>query len=184
MFKARLISTWAPHGLKRQFSNRFKLLRHFPPFAQGVRGSRTNCNDPHIPNLWQKFAYTKCSVSSSSTNVRMADCALCSFFSNHGLSMVVFVAILRWAALAFSLSVRYLTKRRKWAVTSAEVPFVSCARRWRVSGAARTPSARATAMAWRSCDGKETDAARYGKSHEGLALQPYIRHGLYRNHDG
>ena len=40
--------------------------------------------------------------------------------------MVVLVAILRWAALAFSLSVRYLTKRRKCAVTSAEVPFVSC----------------------------------------------------------
>ena len=56
MFKARLISTWAPQGLKRQFSNLFNDLRHFPPFAQGVLGSRTNCNDPQIPNLWQKFA--------------------------------------------------------------------------------------------------------------------------------
>jgi hypothetical protein len=45
--------------------------------------------------------------------------------------MVALLAILRWAALAFSLSVRYLTKRRRWAVTSADVPFVSCARRWR-----------------------------------------------------
>merc|ERR1719487_224998 len=56
MFKARLISTWAPQGLKRQFSNLFNDRRHFPPFAQGVLGSRTNCNDPQIPNLWQKFA--------------------------------------------------------------------------------------------------------------------------------
>ena len=28
--------------------------------------------------------------------------------------------------MAFSLSVRYLTKRRRWAVTSEDVPFVSC----------------------------------------------------------
>ena len=134
MFKARLISTWAPQGLKRQFSNRFNDLRHFPPFAQGVRGSLTNCNDPQIPNLWQKFAYTKCSVSSSSTKVRIADWALCSFLRSQGRSMVALLAILRWAALAFSLSVRYLTKRRKCAVTSAEVPFVSCARRRRIWG--------------------------------------------------
>ena len=57
----------------------------------------------------------------------MADWALCSFLRSQGLSIVVLLAILRWAALAFSLSVRYLTKRRRWAVTSAEVPFVSCA---------------------------------------------------------
>ena len=41
MFKARLISTWAPQGLKRQFSNLFNDLRHLPPLAHGVLGSRT-----------------------------------------------------------------------------------------------------------------------------------------------
>jgi hypothetical protein len=56
MFKARLISTWAPQGLNRQFSNLFNDRRHFPPLAHGVRGSLTNCNDPQIPNRWQKFA--------------------------------------------------------------------------------------------------------------------------------
>ena len=32
--------------------------------------------------------------------------------------------------------------------------------------------------------GEETDAARYGERHEGLALQPDVRHRLDRNHDG
>ena len=87
--------------------------------------------------------------------------------------MVALLAILRWAALAFSISVRYLTKRRKCAVTSAEVPFVSCARRcgdgaravsraarrWRVS-AARTPSTRDGDGV--RCEG--TDAAPNGQT--------------------